>query len=159
MTNPDGLGGKALVVGATGGMGRAVALTLAREGVELALLGRDEKALEAVALQCRDAAVAVHPILCDIARIDTIEAAVSNAIGQLGGLNYLVNCAGISPDESLHDSDLANAEAILDTNLRAHLHLARRALPEINRSSGGAVVKIGAVNMAYPGANTLRRSR
>jgi len=80
--------------------------------------------------------------------------AVNQAIHQLKGVNFLINCAGISASEHLHEGDLSKAEAILDTNLRAHLHLAHHALPEINKSSGGAVIKIGAVNWAYPGVST-----
>ena len=148
------LQGKALIVGASGGMGRAVALSLAREGLALALLGRDRQALDDIAGQCREVGATVIVVVCDIAQIETIEAAVNEAIGGLGGLNYLVNCAGISPDEPLHDGKLEAAEAILKTNLHAHLHLARHALPEINKNSGGAVVKIGAVNWAYPGVST-----
>jgi len=154
MTGKDSLEGKALVVGATGGMGRAVALALAQQGVDLALMGRNPDALDALAAKCREAGVAAHTVVCDIAAVDTIEAGVNSAIEQLGGLNYLVNCAGISPRGKLHEDDLASAEALLDTNLRAHLHLARYALPEINRESGGAVVKIGAVHSPYPGVST-----
>ncbi len=154
MNQDQSLRGKALVVGATGGMGRAVALRLAENGIELALLGRDAETLDRLAESCRATGATAVTVVCDIARTDTIESAVNDAIGRLGGLNYLVNCAGISPNENLHDSNLANAEAILDTNLRAHLHLARYALPEINQASGGAVVKIGAVNWAYPGVST-----
>ena len=79
---------------------------------------------------------------------------MAQAIGHLGGLNYLVNCAGMSSEGKLHEGNLESAEAILTTNLRAHLHIARHALPEINKASGGAVVKIGSVNWAYPGVNT-----
>jgi NADP-dependent 3-hydroxy acid dehydrogenase YdfG len=154
MTETNIAKSKALVVGATGGMGRAVALALAAEGLELALLGRNAEATDEIVRQCRDSGAAAHAVVCDIARVDTIAAAVEEAIDKLGGLDYLVNCAGISPSEHLHEGDLVNAEAIIDTNLRAHLHLARHALPEINKSSGGAVVKIGAVNWAYPGVST-----
>ena len=132
----------------------AVALRLAECRLELALMGRSAEALDSLAEACREAGARAATVVCDIARKDTIGAAVGDAIEALGGLNYLVNCAGISPNEALHDSDLSNAEAILDTNLRAHLHLARHALPEINKNSGGAVVKIGAVNWAYPGVST-----
>lgn len=154
MTTNCSIEGKALVVGANGGMGRAVALALAQRGVELALMARNEDALDAISAECRKAGATVFPVHCDIAKTATIETAVKAAIEQLGGLNYLINCAGISPDGKLHEGDLASAEAVLDTNLRAHLHLARHALPEINRHSGGAIVKIGAVNYPYPGVST-----
>ncbi len=154
MTMTTTLDGKALVVGANGGMGSAVALALAAAGVDCALMGRNQAAVDAVTERCRETGAAAHTVVCDIARIDTIEAAVATSIERLGGLNYLVNCAGISAHEKLHESDLASSEAILDTNLRAFLYLARFALPQINQQPGGAVIKIGAVNHPYPGVNT-----
>lgn len=146
--------GKALIAGATGGMGCAVSLELARAGFSLALLGRDGEKLESVAEDCRSSGATAHCVVCDLSAIESIEPAVMEAIGKLDGLNYLVNCAGISRRGHLHESDLANADAVLDTNLRAHLYLARHALPEINKHSGGAVIKIGSVNHAYAGVNT-----
>lgn len=148
------LAGKAMVIGATGGMGSAVALALARAGVDLALLGRNEAKLERVAGNCRDAGVETIAIGCDIADIAGIETVVNDAVGKLGGLNYLVNCAGISRSGKLHETDLTGSDAIFDTNLRAHMYLVRYAAPEINKSPGGAVIKIGAVNHPYSGVNT-----
>lgn len=148
------IAGKALVVGANGGMGRAVALALADQGVDLALMGRNAAAIEAISEACRAAGVSAHPVVCDIARIDGIEAAVAGVIAQLGGLNYLINCAGISTEGKLHESNLDSSEAILDTNLRAHMHLARHALTEINLNPGGAVIKIGSVHHPYSGVNS-----
>ena len=154
MTINPTIEGRALVIGANGGMGRAVALALARAGVDLALLGRNTDAIDAITAECRDAGAVAHAVICDIAQIETIAAAVEAAIDRLGGLNYLINCAGISPEGRLHEGDLASAETLLATNLRAHLHLAHHALPEINRAGDGAVVKIGAVHYPYPGVNT-----
>lgn len=145
---------KALVVGANGGMGSAIAIALAEAGIDTALMGRNEAAINAVAETCRNDTAASYPVICDISKIETIEAAVNEAIDKLGGLNYLVNCAGISANGKLHETDLAGSEAILDTNLRAFLYLARYALPEINKQPGGAVIKIGAVNHPYSGVNT-----
>ena len=145
---------KALVIGASGGMGGAIAEALAGQGVACALVGRNRESLKVLTERCETAGSAAYPIVCDIARIDTIEAMVGSAIEQLDGLNYLINCAGISAEGKLHEGDLADSEAILNTNLRAHMYLARYALPEINRQPGGAVIKIGSVNHPYSGVNT-----
>ncbi len=154
MTTDLPIQGKALVVGANGGMGRAVALALAQQGVELALMGRNKAAIDAISEECRQSGATAYSVICDISKIDTIEGAVKQSIEQLGGLNYLINCAGISPNGTLHEGDLASAEKLLDTNLRAHLYLARYSLPEINRIGDGAVIKIGAVHHPYPGVST-----
>jgi NADP-dependent 3-hydroxy acid dehydrogenase YdfG len=98
------------------------------------------------------------PLVCDISKVDKIQFTAQEAIDRLDGLNYLVNCAGISAREKLHETDLVSSLAILDTNLRAHLYFARYALPEINLTPGGAVIKIGAANHPYSGANTYLAS-
>ena len=154
MTTTNLTGRKALVVGANGGIGSAIAIALAGQGIDTALMGRNVEAVNAVAETCRKSGAAAFPVICDISRIETIEDAINEAIDKLDGLNYLVNCAGISAEGKLHETDLVGSEAILDTNLRAFLYLARYALPEINKQSGGAVVKIGAVNHPYSGVNT-----
>jgi len=145
---------RALIVGASGGMGSSIALGLARAGYDCALMGRNEKALNKVVEQCLEADVNAVAIVCDIAETASIEAAVGTSIEQLGGLNVLVNCAGISIEGKLHEVDPEDGDRIIDTNLRAHHYLARYALPEINRNPGGAVIKIGAVNHPYSGVNT-----
>jgi 3-oxoacyl-[acyl-carrier protein] reductase len=153
-TSGNSLQGKAIVVGANGGMGKAVALALARQGIELALVGRNEPSITAIAKTCSEAGVRAFPLVCDIARTETIESTVADAIAKLGGLNYLINCAGISKQGKLHETDLDDCDSIINTNLRAHLYLARYATPEINKNSGGAVIKIGAVHHPYSGAST-----
>ena len=127
---------KALIVGANGGMGKAISLLLAEAGFSLALLGRNRDAIEQIAKQCERLGAKARGVVCDISKIDNIEAAVNESIEKLEGLNFLINAAGISADGNLHETDLAGAEAIINTNLRAHLHLARHALPEINKQSG-----------------------
>jgi NADP-dependent 3-hydroxy acid dehydrogenase YdfG len=153
-TPNESLQGKAIVVGANGGMGAAIAVALAQQGIELALIGRNEQALAALTHTCNEAGSKAFPLICDIANTATIEATVAEAIAGLGGLNFLINCAGISTDGKLHETDLADCDAILDTNLRAHLYLSRYATPEINKNPGGAVIKIGSVHHPYSGAST-----
>ena len=154
MHQSGSLAGKSIVVGANGGMGKAVALALAQQGVELALIGRNEQAITTLAQACTEAGGRAFPLVCDIARTATIKSVVADAIEGLGGLNYLINCAGISKEGKLQETDLDDCDAILDTNLRAHLYLARYATPEINKNPGGAVIKIGAVHHSYSGAST-----
>ena len=120
MTATNRLGGKALVVGANGGIGSAVAIALTDASIDTALMGRNEAAIDALAATCRQSGAAAFPLICDISKVDTIEAAVDEAIDRLGGLNYLVNCAGISSHGKLHETDLLGSEAILARLLTLH---------------------------------------
>jgi NADP-dependent 3-hydroxy acid dehydrogenase YdfG len=149
---------RAIIVGATGGIGTAVAISLAREGISSALIGRNPEKLEKITRTCIEAGGSAFPVTCNIAQTATIEAAVNEAIDKLGGLNYLINCAGASIHGKLHEADLDDCDAIIDTNLKAHYYFARHCLAEINRQSGGAIIKIGSVNAPYSGASAYPAS-
>lgn len=145
-------GKKAIVVGAYGGMGRAVSLALAAAGVDCALIGRDEASLVEVEKLCAESGAASCSIPCDLANSGEIESAVETAINQLKGLDFLIHCAGRSTPGKLHEMNMADADRHMDINLKAHYYLARFALPAINETPGGALVKIGSVNHPWSGA-------
>lgn len=155
MTSLRLAGKKALVTGAYGGMGRAVAVALAREGVSCALLGRETERLAKVVNSCSESRVAMFPVVCDLSRTETIEKAVEEAIDALGGLNYLINCSGVYEIAAGDDGALEVWDRVMNVNLRATYHLARHALPEINKLAGGAIIKIGSIPSAYPGAGAF----
>ena len=144
-------GRKAVIVGATGGMGSAISIALAREGVVCALVGRNDDALSEVASKCQEFGPQAIPIKFDISDVPSIQEMVEDTIDKLGGLNFLINCAGIHKSGKSYEVDLSAWDTMLDTNLRATYHLARYALPEINKSPGGAVIKIGSIAGAYAG--------
>jgi NADP-dependent 3-hydroxy acid dehydrogenase YdfG len=145
-------GQKALVVGASGGIGLATATALSAAGVSCALIGRDEGRTTQAANTCAKAGTPACPIVCDIGQIETIEDAVRHAIEELDGLNILINCAGIYVAAKAHEVDLAAWDEKLDINFRAIYHLARHALPEINKTPCGAMVSIGSLTVPYSGA-------
>lgn len=158
--NPVTLSGrKALVTGASSGMGRGIALALARSGVDCALIGRDEGRLASTADECRAAGATAFPIACDVGRMEEIESAVQRAVKNLGGLDFLINAAGIHKSGKAQDVNLADWDSMLDVNFRAIYHLTRHALPEIIRSPGGAVISIGSITVAYSGGGMAAASK
>ena len=97
---------KAIIVGASGGIGSAVAIALAREDIASALVGRNREKLTEIAEACIEAGGDAFPLVCDISQTETIKGTVVEAIYKLGGLNTLVNCAGKSKRGKLHEADL-----------------------------------------------------
>jgi NADP-dependent 3-hydroxy acid dehydrogenase YdfG len=136
-------------------MGSAVAAALAREGVACALMGRSRERLMETAKACAEAGTAAFPVVCDITQTATIEVAVKQVIDTLGGLNFLINCAGLYEKTTADEGALETWDRILDVNLKGTYHLARHALPEINKSSGGAVIKVGSFPSSYSGAGAF----
>src|SRR5437868_15029228 len=89
-------GKKALVTGAASGIGRAIALALAREGADLFLLDIDDANLAHTARTAAEAGVSVETRVCDLARRAEIEASVDALRAAWDGLDILVNNAGIA---------------------------------------------------------------
>jgi len=136
----------AMVSGASRGIGRAVALDLAQAGADLTLLARSEEALEETANLCREAGARVLALITDVTDRSQLERAVSKTLGELGGLNILVNNAGIHATGAAQSADIEAFERVIDVNVKALMNLSRLALPHILAAQGHrAVIHIASV--------------
>ncbi|MCU4180269.1 3-oxoacyl-[acyl-carrier-protein] reductase [Bosea sp. BH3] len=138
----DLTGRKALVTGATGGLGGAIARTLHAQGASVAISGTRAEALEALAAELGERVV-VTP--CNLSDKESVEALVPAAEEKLGGLDILVNNAGITRDNlflRLKDEDWDN---VLAVNLTAAFRLSRAAVKSMMRRRYGRIVAIGSV--------------
>ncbi|MFC5418358.1 MAG: 3-oxoacyl-[acyl-carrier-protein] reductase [Stutzerimonas stutzeri] len=138
----DLTGKKALVTGATGGLGGAIARRLHAQGATVALSGTRVEALEALANELGERAE-VTP--CDLSNRESVEALVPAAEAKLGGLDILVNNAGVTRDNlfmRLKDEDW---DLVLAVNLTAAFRLSRAAVKSMMRRRYGRIVSIGSV--------------
>ena len=138
----DLTGRKALVTGATGGLGGAIARTLHAQGASVALSGTRAEALDALAAELGER-IAIVP--CNLSEKDSVEALVPAAEEKLGGLDILVNNAGITRDNlfmRLKDEDW---DSVLAVNLTAAFRLTRAAVKSMMRRRYGRIVSIGSV--------------
>ena len=138
----DLTGKKALVTGATGGLGGAIARTLHAQGASVALSGTRVEALEALAAELGERAV-VTP--CNLAEKESVEALVPAAEDKLGGLDILINNAGVTRDNlfmRLKDDDW---DSVIAVNLTAAFRLSRAAVKTMMRRRHGRIVSIGSV--------------
>jgi NAD(P)-dependent dehydrogenase (short-subunit alcohol dehydrogenase family) len=142
----------ALVTGATSGIGHATALRFAREGARVALVGRDAGSLKETAARVASLGAEAVEIQADV----TIEAdarrAVETAAERLGGLDLLVNAAGIISNGTVETTPLAEWDAMMNVNLRSVFHLMQLAAPHLERRPGN-VVNVSSVTglRAFPG--------
>jgi len=130
---------KALVTGASSGIGKAVVERLAREGLEVHALARSADALKALADRTG----------CVPHAIDVRDLA---AIGKLAGsveLDVLVNCAGVDRPKKFLQADADDIELLIDVNLRAILHLCRLVVPGMVARDRGHVVNITSIAGAH----------
>lgn len=148
-------GKKALVTGASEGVGRATVLVLAAEGCDVAFCARRQEPLEELASEVRErfGRVAV-PVVADLLEPADCERFVSDAVCGLGGIDVLVNNAGASvlgslweiPDQTFFDG--------LDLKLRGYIRVARAAVPHM-QERGGAIVSVAGNTGKFPYANSM----
>jgi NAD(P)-dependent dehydrogenase (short-subunit alcohol dehydrogenase family) len=143
-------GKKAVVTGASRGLGRAIAIELAAEGCDLAVCARGVDDLREAASEFRGSGVEVYERVVDVTDPGRVQEFLSAAAEALGGIDILINNAGrAQPGNfgSLSDEDWQND---IDVKLFSMVRCTRAVLPHMRRRGGGRIVNINAVFGKYP---------
>lgn len=128
-------GRRILITGSASGIGRATAQIFHREGAQLVLVDRQEDKLAEVAAEL---GVHAHPL--DLCELDAIELAVAEIETTLGGLDGIVNCAGMGIATPIGDTDLGLLMQFASVNLLGPYLICRAALPALQRAEDGATI-------------------
>lgn len=134
-------GKKALVTGATGGIGRAIAQALTDAGASVALSGTREAVLAEVAASMPGSV----PLVCNLSDTAQADALVGRAEEALGGLDILVANAGITKDGLLLRMKDEDFQSVLDVNLGAYFRMSRAALKGMMKRRAGRIIGITSV--------------
>jgi 3-oxoacyl-[acyl-carrier protein] reductase len=135
----------ALVTGASQGIGRAVALRLAKDGAAVALAARNEEKLEAVAAEIVAAGGSAEVFVVDIASEESIKAAAKAVLAHFGKLDVLVNNAGITRDNLLLRMKRTDWDDVLQTNLTGTFLLTQAIMGSMIRARSGRIINISSV--------------
>jgi len=136
------LGGRtALVTGATSGIGRAVAIQLAREGADVIVHGRDAERGEQVVAEITQQGGKAHFTAADLS--DPIE--FRRLADEAGQVDVLVNNAGFSWFGPTADLDVATFDALFDSNVRAPYFLVAALAPRMAANGGGSIVNVSSM--------------
>jgi len=138
-------GKAAIVTGAGTGIGRAIALALAREGAKVAVAGRRRDKLEEVAQAIRKAGGEALVVVCDVTKEADARKAVSEAENAFGLVNVLVNNAGALSVSTVESISEAEWDRLMATNLKGPFLMSRAVLPAMRRAGGGAIVNVGSI--------------
>ena len=133
---------KALVTGASGGIGGAISRVLHAQGVEVALAGRNRQALERLKSELGNNS---EVIVGDFSQADTVESMLEKANEFLGGIDILINNAGLTRDNlalRIKDEDW---QAVIDINLTTAFRLSRSALRSMMKSRWGRIINITSI--------------
>ncbi|XP_049868461.1 3-oxoacyl-[acyl-carrier-protein] reductase FabG-like [Pectinophora gossypiella] len=128
-----------LVTGASAGIGEAIALLFARRGAKLALVGRNESALRAVAERCRASGRDALPLVADLATDAGCENVAKLTLEHFGRLDVLVNNAGVGARTTLEKTDMEIFDQVFALNVRAVYNLTRLLAPALVATRGNVV--------------------
>ena len=133
----------AIITRSGSAVGRAVALRMAAEGWTVALVGRTVKGLDETRKLAGEKSANLHVFPCDIGDPVAAEKTVAAAIGKLGGVTALVNCAGTNiPKRSLEVLQAGDYQSVIATNLNGTVYFVLGVLPAMRKAGSGTIVNI-----------------
>ncbi len=136
-------GKTALITGASRGIGRAVAETLAKEGMDLVLAARGKEALEATAKEiAKEYGVRVTGVAADVAKLEDLKDLAETAIRELKKVDALINNAGVSSQHPFHQQPLEDIEKLMYTNFFGYVMLTRLIINHFVENKGGVVINM-----------------
>src|SRR5713226_2691889 len=137
----------AIVTGGTKGIGRAIAETLAGEGVSVCVAARNQNEIDRVVTQLGDKAIG---FACDVRDYDQVKALINYTVKKIGGLDILVNNAGIGVFETVEETSPEDFRAVLETNLFGVFYCCHEAIPRMKQRGGGYIINISSLAGANP---------
>lgn len=140
-------GKRALVTGAGMGIGQGIAIELARQGADVAVhYAHSEQDANETASEIERLGVGHALVQGDLSRVVECERVVDEAANSLGGLDVLVNNAGVTRALDFLDTDEATYDEMFDLNMKGYFFCARRAVPLMLEAGGGSIINITSVH-------------
>ncbi|MER7077212.1 NAD(P)-dependent dehydrogenase, short-chain alcohol dehydrogenase family [Saccharopolyspora kobensis] len=140
---------RVLITGAGSGIGQATVQRILAEGGRVVALDRDEDGLAATKAAAADNAERLSTMAVDIADEAAVRAGVAGAVAELGGLDVLVNAAGVLRSAHTHETTLEFWNSILQINLTGTFLVTREALPALLESGRGVVVNFSSTSASF----------
>lgn len=140
-------GKTAVVTGGSRGIGKAICLKFAENGADIAFLyaGNTAKAEETVK-ELEGLGVKAKAYQCNVADADAVAAVVKEIVKDFGGIQILVNNAGITKDKLVPMMKAADFDAVIDTNLKGAFYMTKGVYPFFLKQKGGKIINISSVS-------------
>lgn len=145
-------GKNAMITGGGRGLGKAVALLLAQEGANIAITGRNENNLKQTVVELQNLGVQACYEICDIEDENAVKIAVANIAEKLGGIDILINNAGIGDFGSIEEMPTDVWERVIRTNLFGVYYTAKAVYPFM-KGKGGDIVNVASTAGLKGGPN------
>ncbi|KKI22193.1 MULTISPECIES: SDR family NAD(P)-dependent oxidoreductase [unclassified Leucobacter] len=142
-------GRRALVTGGGSGIGQATVLRMLAEGGTVVAADVSEAGLADTVAKAGEAAGRLHTVIVNIADEASVRAGVATAVERLGGLDVLVNAAGILRSSHTHETSLESFERVIRVNLVGTFLMIREAIPALLEGNGSAVVNFSSTSAMF----------
>ena len=148
----------ALVTGASGDIGRAIAISLAKQGAKVAITGRRSKVLDQI---CKQYPKAFTPLVRDLSQRDNVKTIVSDVENKLGPIDILINNAGIAEDQLAVRMNYEMWQKVMNVNLFAAFNLSKSVIKGMMKRRYGRIIQITSIvgHTGNPGQTNYAASK
>lgn len=136
---------RALITGASSGIGKETALAFAKAGINLVLIGRNQQKLAAVAAMAADLGVSAQAYPLDLADIPEVASRIAKIAQESGPIDILINNAGMGYTNPLADTPLSDWQRVIDLNLTSVYQCVQGILPAMRQQGGGTIINVSSI--------------
>ena len=133
---------KAIITGGGRGLGKATAIAFAKEGIDVAITGRNEAVLKETVSELKAFGVNAIYAVFDVSNYEEVQASIKTLIETLGSIDILVNNAGIAAFGSLNDMEVSQWSQIIQTNVMGMYYVTKEVLPHLIAQNEGDIINI-----------------
>ena len=136
---------RALITGASSGIGKATALAFAKAGIDIALVGRSQNNLELVSKAAHEFGVEAQAFCVDLAEVAEVKAKIQAIAHEFGNIDILINNAGIGYTGNLSDTPLEDWQQVINVNLTGVFQCIMGILPGMRQQGQGTIINIASI--------------
>lgn len=141
---------RALITGASSGIGKATALAFAQAGIDVALVSRSQDKLEAIATMAREAGVEAKAYPLDLAKMEQVKSEINAIATDFAPIDILVNNAGMGYTNPLIETPLSDWQRVIDLNLTSVFQCILGVLPTMRQQQRGTIINVASIAGQQP---------
>ena len=145
---------KAIITGGGRGLGKATAIAFAKEGIDIAITGRNEAVLKETVSELEGFGIKAIYSVFDIGNYEDVKTGIDNIIKTLGTVDILVNNAGIAAFGTLNEMEVSQWSQIIQTNLMGMYYVTKEVLPHLISQNKGDIINVSSTAGLNGNANT-----
>ncbi|WP_271856180.1 3-ketoacyl-ACP reductase [Patiriisocius marinus] len=133
---------KAIITGGGRGLGKATAIAFAKEGIDVAITGRNETVLKETVSEIKGYGVKAIYSVFDVGNYEEVQTSIKSIIEKLGSIDILVNNAGIAAFGTLNEMEVSQWSQIIQTNVMGMYYVTKEVLPHLINQNEGDIINI-----------------